>query len=962
MNLAWMSIFKKITEAGLDAVNSIPKKRAVVLTNYIALILSLCCFLILIIIPQNHNWAALLELTVGAFLFSVPILLNRNSMTNASRLYLCWLPPILLIWYTTLWMKDAVAVPVSAYDGLRFYLLAFGCIPYLLMDRQNIPVFIAGIIPGLVCTVFCDFFLDMAGVGYDLKGIPDNGYSLTPLRSFVSYLIISGSGISLNVIIAKGDALNQKLLSELAEKNILIQRQAADEVLQLNEQLTLNLQHLGEREFILNQSQQIAKIGSWEYRIEDDFLFWTDEMYEIFGLDKSFNIRTGNLSEALGAEGAERLTNATLDLLRTGEAFDITIRTKTPIGYNKWFRVYAYPIVEQKNAVGVIGICHDITFFKEAEEKLRASQMKFSKVFENYPDFIMVVRETDLLVVDVNQRITNILGFDKDEVMGQSARKMDLFLSEEERQNFISSYTASGYTEHECLWRRKDGRLIEVKITGIRLDIDGQYYRMSVVQDVTEKKHAEKEKEYARYLLNERIKELTTLYRTSQVLHDEYRPFHEVMWNIISILPAGLQFPEIAVARISLADQEFESVGFARAVHKQSAQFQIQPGLTGTVEVAYIENRDFPEGPFSPEEHNLLEMVADLLGEFLARRHEQESLLKAQANLNATINNTGVLIWSVDRQFRLLTFNIPFYKYIQNYYGIEVEVGRRIFDSVDVGDVKTKWTENYTRALAGEIVILEDTRHGIDFQYSLSPIIEDNLVSGVSIFADNVTERKTKDLELAEANKKIGELKLMALRSVMSPHFIFNVLNSIQYFISRNDRLNAINYLTTFSKLIRSILTQSVNNKIKLADEIDMLKNYVKLEMMRFENKFNFILNVDPNVDIEAIELPSLLIQPYVENAILHGLYNKRGSGTLKIDIYEENDTVIFLIEDDGIGREAAMKLRQQNSPAHKSMGIKLTEERLRLINQKHNVAFEIEDLKVDQNPVGTRVRIDVIC
>ncbi len=142
-----------------------------------------------------------------------------------------------------------------------------------------------------------------------------------------------------------------------------------------------------------------------------------------------------------------------------------------------------------------------------------------------------------------------------------------------------------------------------------------------------------------------------------------------------------------------------------------------------------------------------------------------------------------------------------------------------------------------------------------------------------------MTHRKARDRELVEANKKIGELKLMALRSVMSPHFIFNVLNSIQYFIARNDRLNAINYLSTFSKLVRSILTHSVDNKIKLAEEIEMLTNYVQLEMTRFENKFDFNLFVDEGLEVESIVIPSLLIQPYVENAILHGLYNKKEKG-----------------------------------------------------------------------------------
>lgn len=322
------------------------------------------------------------------------------------------------------------------------------------------------------------------------------------------------------------------------------------------------------------------------------------------------------------------------------------------------------------------------------------------------------------------------------------------------------------------------------------------------------------------------------------------------------------------------------------------------------------------------------------------------------------------MIWSVDRDFRLLMFNNQFANYVKEHYGLVLQNGSRIFANVKTPlgeEMTTKWTALYERALGGDRITLEETRFGIDFQYSLSPIVENNQVIGVSIFADNVTERKARDRELAEANKKIGELRLMALRSVMSPHFIFNVLNSIQYFIAKNDRLNAINYLSMFSKLVRSILTHSVNNKISLAEEIELLKNYIQLEMVRFENKFTFSIEIAPGVDSESIIIPSLLIQPYVENAILHGLYNKTTPGELSIRIREDEDLLTFTIEDNGIGREAAQRLRMENLRTHNSMGINITEERLKLINLGQQAAFEVEDLKDENGPCGTRVKIMIL-
>jgi sensor histidine kinase YesM len=212
--------------------------------------------------------------------------------------------------------------------------------------------------------------------------------------------------------------------------------------------------------------------------------------------------------------------------------------------------------------------------------------------------------------------------------------------------------------------------------------------------------------------------------------------------------------------------------------------------------------------------------------------------------------------------------------------------------------------------------------------------------------------------ELLEANKQISDSKLMALRAAMNPHFIFNTLNSIQFFIMKKDQLNAINYLSTFSKLIRSILNNAVNSKIRLKDELDQLKYYVQLELLRFDNKFQFKIDIDPTLDVDEIEIPSMLIQPYIENAILHGLYNKRDDeGILSLRIKEINERVLFEIEDNGVGRAAAASFKM-NLPLHKSLGTMLTEERLKLINAQSGVSSEIEDLKKNGEASGTRVKI----
>jgi PAS domain S-box-containing protein len=519
--------------------------------------------------------------------------------------------------------------------------------------------------------------------------------------------------------------------------------------------------------------------------------------------------------------------------------------------------------------------------------------------------------------------------------------------------------------EREKRHIRKSGSIgwIKVAVSLVR-EADGKpLYFVRQIEDISERKIAEQEKEKARYLLNERMKELTTLYKIGQILQNEEKPINESMQEIALLLPPGWQYPEITAGRILVGETEYKTPNYSKGVARQQAEFYLPHGVKGLVEVVYlVEKPQEVEGPFLIEERNLINMLADMLRIYFAKRQESLALKSSEANLAAILNNTDVMIWSVDRDLNVTAFNKPLEHHIKKYYGIDAKIGvPALPESNDENVIESnkQWRPYYQRALNGERILFENVRFDRVLQYTLGPIIEsDSRITGVNVYATDITEQKRSAEELAEANKKIGELKLMALRSVMNPHFVFNVLNSIQFFIANNDRLNAINYLSTFSKLIRSILNHSVNNLVKISDEIDMLKNYIQLEQVRFDKKFDFVLEVDKTLEVDDIEVPSLLIQPYVENAILHGLNNKEGKGTLKIKVSEEEEAVLFEIEDDGIGRKAALKLREQNFPSHKSMGIKLTEERLKLINEHRNVSFEVIDLENGQGPCGTKVRI----
>jgi len=175
------------------------------------------------------------------------------------------------------------------------------------------------------------------------------------------------------------------------------------------------------------------------------------------------------------------------------------------------------------------------------------------------------------------------------------------------------------------------------------------------------------------------------------------------------------------------------------------------------------------------------------------------------------------------------------------------------------------------------------------------------------------------------------ELEAKALRAQMNPHFIFNSLNSIKSLINKNENDIAANYLTTFSKLIRTLFQNSDKREVSLFEEIETCKLYTQLERMRFGNKIEFIFNVDQSIDLKDIKVPALILQPLIENAIWHGLVPKETGGRVVFSIKKTNGTVECIIDDDGIGRELSGQYKAQYKATHQSKGIGMTQARLDL-------------------------------
>jgi LytS/YehU family sensor histidine kinase len=210
-------------------------------------------------------------------------------------------------------------------------------------------------------------------------------------------------------------------------------------------------------------------------------------------------------------------------------------------------------------------------------------------------------------------------------------------------------------------------------------------------------------------------------------------------------------------------------------------------------------------------------------------------------------------------------------------------------------------------------------------------------------------------------NKKISELNLKALRSQMNPHFTFNVLNSIQYYVAKKDTEQALQFITKFSRLIRTILDQSRNLYITLEEEINLLRLYLELEKLRFEDKFSFSISADEGLNLQSVKIPGMLIQPFVENAIKHGLQFKKGEAHIAVYFEAGNSGLLCRVIDNGIGRKAAAIHVQ--SERHKSAGTAIVNERMEALNilYDNNLKSSTEDLTDGEgNATGTAVTIEI--
>lgn len=265
---------------------------------------------------------------------------------------------------------------------------------------------------------------------------------------------------------------------------------------------------------------------------------------------------------------------------------------------------------------------------------------------------------------------------------------------------------------------------------------------------------------------------------------------------------------------------------------------------------------------------------------------------------------------------------------------------------------------SFSEFFLGEEIFVKNGFHPMFFIY-FGAFIQSIIYATILGQSVKKIEQKSKNAEikLAFKYKELEELKMTALQSQMNPHFLFNSLNSINNFILKSDIEKASDYITKFSRLIRVILKSSSSLTVPFSEELGILSLYVKLEQMRINGGFEYVVNIDEDINLEEIKVPPLFLQPFIENSIWHGLTHVEGEKRINLIVSQEEEFIVCEIIDNGIGINKAREESHKKINRRKFFGTKATENRIRLLYKKANVKINVVDIS-DKDSTGTKVQI----
>ncbi|MEN8223934.1 MAG: two-component regulator propeller domain-containing protein [Bacteroidota bacterium] len=271
------------------------------------------------------------------------------------------------------------------------------------------------------------------------------------------------------------------------------------------------------------------------------------------------------------------------------------------------------------------------------------------------------------------------------------------------------------------------------------------------------------------------------------------------------------------------------------------------------------------------------------------------------------------------------------------------------------------WNEN---GISLHIIILPPWWDTLIFKIVFGAMIFALLWSFIYWRIKSIKRKHEVEKRVLAIEKELFDIQQKALQLQMNPHFIFNSLNAIQSFVISNDTDKAIHYLSKFSQLMRLILANSRESSIPVKEELKAIKHYLDIERLRFDNKFDYQVDVDTKIDQEFMEIPPMIIQPFIENAIIHGLIHSPDPGHIKLNLKLQDQYIYCIIEDNGVGRKKAQEIREASGIKRKSRGMLITQERLEILNKQNHEKFAVKVIDLHDKagkPNGTKVEINIL-
>jgi PAS domain S-box-containing protein len=583
---------------------------------------------------------------------------------------------------------------------------------------------------------------------------------------------------------------------------------------------------------------------------------------------------------------------------------------------NKHIEFHAGKAIEMLNS----GLVQQLEQTSKAEQKYRM-------LFEEASDGI-VLSDVKGNFIDVNPYLCDLLGYSRDELVRKNYRSiLDQGELAARPIDYEKIRIGVGITA-ERTFKSKDGSGITVENRIKKID---ESLFLGISRDIRERKRHETELEHSKYLLGERLKELRTLYEISRIVNDKNKEKEAVLLEVAAALPKGWQFPEICCAKVSLYGADYTSEGYCESPIYQTSPIWINNQQAGIIKIVYLKNPPKDGQPFMEEEMSLLKSVCSLIQIYLEEKETDEALKRTQANLFSTINNSESLIWSIDKERKLITFNTKLQSLMKEYANIEIKLGKRLARSTV--EKEKLWEGYYADALSGCALSFEKQTFGRNYFYSLNPIIEDDEVIGVSVFGHDVTEItdyrtsleekvKARTNELKQALEKEKELALLKTRfaSLVSHEFrtplatIRLTINQIKRYRHRlsqesvDEKVNIVlEQVDHMTFLLEDVLAlgkaedpklQIKRTPVNLVDFFDTIKTQIQSVNM----KSNHVIECNLQFKNASWETDPDLIRNIFSNLLTNAIKFSPENKRIILEGWESNESLQFHVRDHGIG------------------------------------------------------------